>query len=141
MKTFIFLFVAALAAFAQDATTPKGYYAGGVSAQGAFAVIGTYLTPGTSAYVNAGLGGTMTVTPGIVRTVLEVNSLRVSVLGEAGAAITGNTGFAGALGGVISYDVSKWAKMDGLRAIAVMKVQKTGDTSYPVYGFGLSKSF
>ena len=141
MKTLILLSFAALAAFAQDATTPKGYYAGGMSGQGAFAVIGTYLTPNTSAYVNAGLGGTMTVTPGIVRTVFQQDKLRVSVLGEAGAAITGSTGFAGAVGGVVSYDISQWIKLDGLRAIAVMKIQKTGDVSAPVYGFGIAKTF
>ena len=145
MKTIILLFIAAIAAFAQD-TPSRGYYAGGMSTIGPFAVIGTQLNDNTSAYVNAGLAGTTTVSAGVVRYLINVQnsgigSFRVGALGEAGAAVTGSTGFAGALGGVVAYDISKWTKVENLSIIAVMKLEKTGDVAHPAYGLGFSKRF
>lgn len=131
-------FILSLVCFGQD----KGYYAAGFSGIGPFAVIGTRLNDSTSAYANLGLAGTTSVSAGVVRTVLHVNALKISALGEAGAAVTGDTGFAGAVGGVVGYDISKWVKVPGVQIIGVVKIQKTGDVvSSPVYGIGLSKSF
>ena len=137
MKTIYILLFAAIAAFAQEPS--KGYYAGGFSGGGAFAVVGLRLNDSTSTYTNAGLAGTMTVSQGVVRNMVTINGFKLSVLGEAGAALTGNSGFAGALGGVVAYDISKW--LAGTSVIGIVKIEKTGDVSHPVYGIGLSKSF
>lgn len=139
MKTIVLLFLASLAAFAQD-TPSTGYYAGGWSGQGAFAVLGKRVSETTSVYSNLGISGTTAVTAGMVRSVLQVNQFRVSLLGEAGAAITGNAGFAGAFGGVLAYDISRWTKTP-MSVFAVMKETKTATGLVPVYGIGISRSF
>lgn len=143
MKTFILLFVAAIAAFAQE-PAPSKYVAGGIGGPGVFAVMGFRLNDSTSTYTDLNLAGTTSVSQGIVRNVFAFKNnsfgVRLGVLGEAGAAVTGNTGFAGALGGVLSLDISQWTKVPGLSLIAPMKFAKTGDRTYPVYAIGFSKS-
>ena len=145
MKTIAIFLFAALAAFAQDqAPAPSRYVAGGIGGPGMFAVMGFRLNDSTSTYTDLNLAGTASVSQGIVRNVFHVDSpnfdLRVGVLGEAGAAVTGSTGFAGALGGVLSLDVSKWTKVPGLSLIVPVKFAKSGDQTYPVYAIGFSKS-
>jgi len=141
MKTTILLILAALAAFAQEsAPAPSKYVAGGIGGPGIFAVMGFRINDSTSTYTDLNLSGTTSVSQGVVRYVFQMNSLRLGVLGEAGAAVTGSTGFAGALGGVLALDISRWTKVPGLSLIAPVKFAKTGDQTYPVYAIGFSKS-
>src|ERR1041385_7364140 len=141
MKTITLLFLATLAAFAQQ---PGKYVAAGVGGPGVFAVMGFRLNDTTSTYTDLGLTGSVSVSQGVVRYVFNATnnsfSLKVGVLGEAGAAVSGDSGFAGALGGVVSLDVSKWTKVPGLNLIVPMKFAKSGDRTYPVYAIGFSKS-
>ena len=150
MKTIVLLFIAALAAFAQDANQPKYFVGGGTGVAPYMLPIGSLfgtfgMRIGDNTYTYTNLHTTSvnaTLGQGIMQVLARSGNFTLSAIGDVGGNASPNgLSLAIAGGGILAYDISKWTKIAGTSAFGVVKIQRTGDNALPQFGIGIAKTF